>query len=110
MTEHVTVYATAPDEATARRLARALVEEGLAACVNLHPITSVYRWEGKLEEGAEVVLLAKTRADAADALVRRLVELHPYEVPCAVVLPHLPGGHGPYYDWIDASVKRAPRQ
>jgi periplasmic divalent cation tolerance protein len=76
-----TAYVTAPPEA-AERLARALVEERLAACVNRVDATSTYRWEGRVHEEAEVVLLAKTTAGRYDALERRVRELHPHEVPC----------------------------
>ena len=76
-----TAYVTAPPEA-AERLARALVEERLAACVNRVDAASTYRWEGRVHEEAEVVLLAKTTAGRYDALERRVRELHPHEVPC----------------------------
>lgn len=76
-----TVYVTAPPEAAAD-LARAVVEERLAACVNRFECSSVYRWEGAVTADEEVALLAKTTADSADALVERIEALHPYEVPC----------------------------
>ncbi|WP_336359385.1 divalent-cation tolerance protein CutA [Haladaptatus sp. ZSTT2] len=76
-----TVYITAPPEA-ADSIAHALVEDRLAACVNLVPCRSVYRWEGTVHEDDEVALLAKTTAEQYDALVNRVVELHPYDVPC----------------------------
>jgi periplasmic divalent cation tolerance protein len=76
-----TAYVTAPPEA-AERLARALVEERLAACVNRVDAASVYRWEGQVHEEAEVVLLAKTTDGRYDALAARVRELHPHEVPC----------------------------
>ncbi len=76
-----TAYITAPPDA-AKRLAQTLVEERLAACVNLTDIRSIYRWDGELIEDDEVALLAKTTADRYDALEARVVELHPYDVPC----------------------------
>ncbi|OLZ41162.1 divalent cation transporter [Natrinema saccharevitans] len=76
-----TVYVTAPLEA-ADEIAEALVAERLAACVNRLESTSTYRWKGTVHRDEEVVLLAKTTDDAYDALVDRVLELHPYDVPC----------------------------
>ncbi len=76
-----TVYITAPPE-EADDIAAALVEERLAACVNQLSTTSTYRWDGEVHRDEEVVLLAKTTADAVDALEKRTLELHPHEVPC----------------------------
>jgi periplasmic divalent cation tolerance protein len=93
-------FITAPDQEAAAGIARALVEEHLAACVNLLPgIRSVYRWEGAIEEDAEVLLVVKTRADRAAALVDRVVELHPYDVPEVVMLPAV-GGSPTYLEWV----------
>ena len=93
-------FITAPDLEKATGIARALVEERLAACVNLLPgIRSVYRWEGSIEEDAEVLLVVKTRADRAGALVDRVVALHPYDVPEVVMLPAV-GGSPAYLDWV----------
>lgn len=93
-------YVTAPDPGTAGAIARAAVEEGLAACANFWPgMVSVYRWEGKIEEAQETVLILKTRAALLPALAARVAELHSYAVPCVVGLP-VSGGHGPYLDWL----------
>lgn len=104
----VSVYLTAPDRETALALADALVGERLAACVNVVPgVTSVYRWEGRLTRGDELVLFAKTRRARVGALLERVVALHPDEVPCAVVLP-LVDGHGPYLHWVGEQVGEEP--
>ena len=88
MTAIVTVYATFASDEEARRIARTLVEEGLAACANiLGPCHSVYRWCGDVEEAREVAALFKTRTDRASDLIDRLAHLHSYEVPAAVVWP-----------------------
>jgi periplasmic divalent cation tolerance protein len=93
-------FITAPDAETGTRIARSLVEERLVACVNLvSGIRSIYRWEGTVQEDAEVLLVAKTRADRAGDLVNRIVELHPYELPEVVLLPAV-GGNPPYLDWV----------
>jgi len=76
-----TAYITAPRE-HAEQLARTLVEERLAACVNRVACQSVYRWEGDLHEEPETVLLAKTTADGYEELVARVRDLHPHDVPC----------------------------
>jgi periplasmic divalent cation tolerance protein len=82
------VYATFANGDDARRIGRLVVEERLAACVNvLGPCHSVYRWQSKVEEAEEVAAIFKTRADAATRLVARIAELHSYEVPATVVWP-----------------------
>jgi len=94
------VLVTAPDLDTAARLGRALVEERLAACVNLVPgLRSIYRWEGALHDDAEVLLLVKTRTDRLEALSARVKELHPYALPEVLALP-ASGGSPAYLDWL----------
>ena len=84
----VIVLSTFPADEDAAPLARALVEERLAACVNiLPPMPSIYRWEGSVEQATEHQLIVKTTAARVDALRARLVELHPYDVPEIIVLP-----------------------
>jgi periplasmic divalent cation tolerance protein len=108
-TKAVSLYVTAPGEELAARLAHALVEERLVACVNvLPPGTSTYRWEGEVQREPEVVLFCKTTAALADAATARLVELHPYDVPCVVRLA-IEGGHGPYLAWIEQAVDGTKR-
>jgi periplasmic divalent cation tolerance protein len=87
----------------AERIARALVEQGVAACVNVVPgVTSFYRWKGALERDAETLLVIKARADRFAALEAALVALHPYEVPELIAIP-VGAGHRPYLDWLAAS-------
>jgi periplasmic divalent cation tolerance protein len=94
------VLITAPDAETAARLARSLVEERLAACVNVVPeIRSFYRWEGAVHDDAEILLVVKTRADRAGELAARVVELHPYDVPEVLELPAA-GGSAAYLGWV----------
>lgn len=100
MTDHASVYATFPDEAAARDAARDLLEAGLVACANLSESSSLYLWEGDLEEDEEVAAFFKTRASLAGEVADRIAEGHDYDVPCAVAFP-LVGGHEPYLDWID---------
>lgn len=98
--EIVIALSTAPDAATAERIARALVDEGLIACANLVPgLTSVYRWEGQVHADPEVLLLIKTRRENVPRLKERLPELHPYQVPELVVVP-VEDGLAPYCRWV----------
>lgn len=86
MTEIVSVYAVFADAAEAKRIARAVVDERLAACANvLGPCHSIYRWQGKVEEADEVPAIFKTTAEAAPKLVARIAALHSYEVPAIAV-------------------------
>jgi len=89
-----------PDAAPA--LARALVESGLAACVNAIPgVKSWYRWQGELVEDSESTLLIKTAAERVDALRELIVDRHPYDVPEVVVLDvDVAASHAPYVDWV----------
>ncbi len=102
----VSVYATFGSEEEARRVARTVVEERLAACANiLAPCHSVYRWQGKIEEASEVPALFKTRSNAASTLLARIAELHSYDVPAAMVWPiadALPG----YRQWVCDETQR----
>ena len=103
--EVVTLLLTAPDEETGRRIARALVEERLAACVNVLPgVRSIYRWKGAVEEASEVMLVAKTRASRAAALAARVRALHPYELPEVLALPVTDGSQA-YLRWVVAESR-----
>ena len=100
LTGPVMVYMTAASVEQARAVGRELVTRRLAACVNiLEGMTSLYWWEGQVEEGSEVVVLAKTRAELMPELVKQVRALHSYECPCIVSWP-LEGGHQPFLDWI----------
>lgn len=96
----VLVLSTAPDDERAESWARALVEERLAACVNVHgPMVSVYRWKGVIERDGERQVVIKTTRDRLAALEARLRELHSYELPEFVVVPVM-GGSDPYLRWV----------
>ncbi len=98
------VLVTAPDAEAGARLGRALVDERLAACVNVVPgLRSIYRWEGEIQDDAEVLLLVKTRADRLENLTTRVRELHPYDVPEVLVLA-VDGGSADYLDWVRAEA------
>ena len=107
MTEQVIVaFSTCPDEATAQRLAHALVSERLATCVNrIAGVTSTYFWDGRLQDDAEILLIIKTTAARQAELAARLKALHPYELPELVVLPVV-GGNEPYLQWVRSGVEQ----
>jgi len=94
------VYVAAANAEEAEKIAITTVTERLAACANiLGPITSIYVWQGKLEQGSEVALLLKTQQGVADALISRVRELHSYDCPAILLLPVL-GGHPDFLDWV----------
>ena len=98
------IYITASDSEEARRIGRALVEARLAACANvIDRVTSVYWWEGEVQEDGEAVLIAKTREDLVDDLTAKVKELHSYECPCVVALP-VAGGNADFLDWIESET------
>ena len=91
---------TCPDATSAERIATALVEERLAACVNLLPgLHSIYRWQGQVESADEVLLMIKTTAEAYPALQQRLLALHPYELPELLAVEPA-AGLPAYLGWI----------
>ena len=100
--EFLVVYSTAPPE-EADALARTLVEERLAACVNIAPVRSCYIWEGKLNLDPEALLIIKTSRECFEMLRKRIAELHSYAVPEIIALP-ITEGHQPYLDWLACSV------
>jgi len=101
----IVVLSMFPNPDQAAGVARKLVEEGLAACVNIVPaVRSIYRWKGAVCDEAEALVVIKTTSERQGALVARLVALHAsYELPEAIVLP-VAGGHAPYLEWL-ASAK-----
>ncbi len=104
MTKHMLVFMTASDEEAGATIAKGLVEEKLAACVNIIPqVRSIYRWKGEVYDEKEVMLVAKTASTLAPAIVRRVRELHSYDLPEVICLP-IATGSGEYLDWIDQSL------
>lgn len=103
----VVVHCSCPDAETATRIARALVDERLAACVQALPgVTSTYRWHGEVQVDAETLLLVKTTHARIGALKARVAELHPYELPELLVLEVIDGAPG-YLAWLEAATTAA---
>ncbi|MDD5587173.1 MAG: divalent-cation tolerance protein CutA [Alphaproteobacteria bacterium] len=104
MFEYIFVYITAASQEEASKIARALVEDELAACANIIPgMHSIYRHEGEVKEADEVVMIVKTRADLFEHLTERVKRLHSYSCPCIVALP-LVDGSPDYLQWIEDST------
>jgi len=102
------VYVTARDKNEALSIGRALVEERLAAGVNiLDGLRSLYWWKGKVQEANEAALIAKTRSELVARVIMRVKELHSYEVPCVAALP-VADGNPDFLDWICAQTRPAP--
>lgn len=107
-TSALLVLTNLPDHASATAFATALVEERLAACVNiLAPCTSVYRWQGKIESASEVPLLIKTTQDRYAALEAAVRARHPYELPELIALP-ISDGLPAYLNWLAAETGTPP--
>ena len=107
MTDKLLVLTTAPSEAGAKKIAHALVEERLAACVNIVPkIHSVYRWQGKVESADEFLLLIKTTRDREEQVRSAIQDLHTYELPECIVIA-IDGGSEEYLQWLSKSVAGA---
>lgn len=105
-TDLAVVLCTVPDKETGRRLAWLLVEEKLAACVNIvERVTSIYSWQGSIQEDEELLLIIKTRWDHFEKLRDQIAEAHPYEVPEIVAIPVV-GVHEPYGAWLASSMSR----
>jgi periplasmic divalent cation tolerance protein len=104
VTGRIVVLCTVGSAGDAERIARAMVEQAHAACVNVVPgVSSFYRWKDEIARDAEWLLVMKTTATRFEALREALVEMHPYDVPEVIELP-IERGHAPYLEWIDASV------
>lgn len=99
------VLCTVPDRDSAEEMANILIADNLAACVNILPgITSVYRWEDKIEQGNELLLVIKTARKTYKALQAKIVDLHPYELPEIIAVP-IEDGLPAYLNWLTQSLE-----
>lgn len=100
MTDAILVLTMLPNADAAVEIAKTIVKEKLAACVNILPAArSIYRWKGQIEDTSEVLMLLKTRHEHYDRVQARLLELHPYEVPEVLAIP-VEQGYYPYLEWL----------
>ncbi len=98
----VFVYVTNPSREKAREIAHHLLEKRLIACANIFPIDSLYRWEGKLVDDSEYVLIGKTLESRYAAVVEEIERIHPYSVPCVVKIPA--AANRKYFEWLKGEV------
>lgn len=106
MQQVLLILTNVPDENVAHAIARSLVEQKLAACVNLLPgVRSVYRWQGAVEEATEVTMLIKSTQQRYAELEAAIRQAHPYEVPEIIAMP-VASGFQPYLDWVGAETKK----
>jgi len=105
MTKYIQVMSTVPNQAAATRIAGLLVEARLAGCVQIiGPVTSMYRWQGKVESASEILLLIKSRQDLFPAVVEVITANHPYEVPEILAVPVVAGGPA-YLNWLAGELR-----
>lgn len=107
MAAYSVVVTTCADRDAAQSMARALVEQRLAACVQMLPIASVYRWKGEIEEAAEILLLFKIKSEDYEEVEKSILALHDYETPQIVALPIAQGSED-YLDWITQATRKNP--
>ncbi len=107
MSDIVFLYVTAPNSETAARIGRTLIEEKLAACINIHSeMRSVYEWEGQVEIKLETPIFVKTTAKCANAARDRILALHPHDEPCVAALPIQAEGSSPgFLAWVETTTK-----
>lgn len=98
-----TILVTCPDERTARAISRSLIDQRLAACSNIFPISSIYRWKGEIEEAMEFASILKVRSEDFQDVVKAIKKLHPYEVPC-IVRYDITEGSVDYLRWVFEST------
>jgi periplasmic divalent cation tolerance protein len=102
---YIVVFVTVPHKEEAQRIAHALVEKKLVACVTMvNTVESVFWWEGKVDHAQETLLIIKSKKSKLNALMKLVKQLHSYQVPEIIALP-LVGGHRPYLKWIDESIR-----
>lgn len=102
---YIMVYITTKDREEAERIGEALVKERLAGCANVIPaIQSIYWWKGDIQKEGEAVLLLKSKQDKAEDIIKRVKELHSYDVPCTHVIP-ISGGNEDYFKWLEENLQ-----
>lgn len=98
----ILIYITCKDKKEAKKISLGLLEKKLVACTNIHPIESMYWWDGKLQEDKEVVIIAKTKEDNFNKIKEEVKKIHSYDIPCIIKLGC--EGNKEYTDWINRVV------
>lgn len=99
------IYITTSGEEESKKIAKILLEERIAACANIIPsMKSFYWWEGEIEEDKESILLLKTRSDKLDTLIRRVKDIHSYDIPCILEIS-IQNGSDDYLKWLEESLQ-----
>ena len=99
MREVIVAITTISGKDKAVELAKVLVEQGLAACCSMYPVTSIYKWKDEIQQDEEMMLIIKTRKELTKKLKERIIQLHPYEVPELLILD-VKDGHDAYINWV----------
>jgi periplasmic divalent cation tolerance protein len=102
--DFILIYITFPNEEEARKISRHLIQQRLIACVNVHPITSLYWWEGKIADEKEWVVIAKTRSENWDTVRTEVENLHSYTTPCIIRIPVR--SNQAFYDWLEKETHK----
>ncbi|MBI4453393.1 divalent-cation tolerance protein CutA [Candidatus Woesearchaeota archaeon] len=97
------IYITAKDENEAKNISKILVAEKLVACANIHNISSIYEWNGKIQDDREAVIIAKTTDKLTKKVMKRVKGIHSYKIPC--ILSFLAKGNKEYVDWVEKMTK-----
>jgi periplasmic divalent cation tolerance protein len=100
--EMILLYVTCADKVEAKKIAQVLMKEKRIACANMYPITAIYPWEGKIEDGEEYILLLKTVEEKYDGVVTRVKELHSFDVPCILKIDITPNKE--YEKWVKEQI------
>lgn len=104
MGKYKIIYSTTKSMKEAKKISRILLEESLAACVNIFKINSIYRWKGDIIKGNEFSLIIKTKSNLVNKAIKRIKDLHSYDIPCIICLK-IDKGYDKFLDWIEKETK-----
>ena len=104
MSKMKTIYITCKDERETKKIGEFLVNGRLAACVNYFPIASIFRWQGNVEKSKEFGMLIKTKSELVEEVIRKVEELHSYDIPCIEVLD-VEKGNSKFLEWVEKETK-----
>lgn len=102
---YIQIFTTVPDKKTAEKIAETLIENKLAACVQIFPVKSIYRWKGKIERGKEYLCIIKSKEALYRKIERKIKEIHPYTVP-EIISSTILSGSSQYLKWLDKETRK----